>query len=44
MNSYKKAKLQAEHDIRLELKSEGKVYINASVRQLRIGLTYELIL
>ena len=44
MNMYKAARLQAEHDIRLELKSEGKAYINASVRQLRIGLTYEPIL
>lgn len=44
MNMYKAARLQAEHDIRLELKSGGKVYINVSVRQLRIGLTYELIL
>ena len=44
MSMYKAAKLQAEHDIRLELKDEGKVYINVSVRQLRIGLTYGLIL
>lgn len=35
MNMYNAAKLQAEHDIRFELKAEGKIYINVSVRQLR---------
>lgn len=35
------ARIIAEHDIRIELKKEGKVYINLSLRQLKIyNLSY----
>jgi hypothetical protein len=37
MNS-KEAKLQAIHDIRMELAKEGKEYISTSVKQLHILL------
>lgn len=30
------AKMLAEHDIRIALKKEGKVYINVSLKQLKI--------
>ena len=30
------ARIAAEHDIRLELKKEGKIFINISLRQLKL--------
>lgn len=35
-SKYQQAKIQAEHDIRLELKKEGKIFINISLRQLKL--------
>lgn len=41
LSKYQEAKIIAEHDIRIELKKEGKRHINLSLRQLKIyNLSY----
>lgn len=41
MSNYQEARIQAIHDIRIALKSEGKSFINVTVKQLIILKTYE---
>jgi hypothetical protein len=41
MGKYNDARVQAIHDIRIALKSEGKSFINVTVKQLIILKTYE---
>lgn len=41
MNLYEKTRRQAIHDIRIALRSEGKSFIDVTVKQLIILKTYE---
>lgn len=36
MGKYKDARVQADRDIRAALRSEGKLFINISVKQLKL--------
>lgn len=36
MNMYQEARIQADRDIRAALRSEGRLFINISVKQLQL--------